>query len=150
MTTIDMVKVYIQQLCKEIGVKPEDIYSAKTDSWYFTKGSAKLEVCFVSYNTVYNTVRTFIRVFSPIYPIPTAPEKKLAVFAECMAGNRIFMGMKFCTFPDDGQIYVFGERPIDGMDYEEFTTLVNDTASWADQLDDGMVKKFGPATNAMN
>lgn len=150
MTTIPMVKAYIDQLCKEIGTTADAIYSKQTDSWHFTKGSAKLQVCFTSYETVQKTIRTFIRVFAPVYPIPTSPEKKLAVFSECMAGNRLFMGTKFATFPDDGQIYTFSERDIEGMDYNEFATLVNDAASWADQFDDILVEKFGPANSALN
>lgn len=150
MMTIDMAKTYIQQLCLEIGTTADAMYSKQTDSWHFTKGSAKLQVCFTSYETVQKTIRTFIRIFAPIYPIPTSPEKKLAVFSESMAGNRLFMGIKFATFPDDGQIYIFSERDINGMDYNEFTTLVNDTASWADQMDDLFVQKFGPATTSHN
>ncbi len=150
MTTRAMVETYIQQICLEIGTTADAIYSKQTDSWHFTKGSAKLQVCFVSYTTVTQTIRTFIRVFAPVYPIPTSPEKKLNVYSECMAGNRMFMGMKFATFPEDGQLYVFGERPIDGMDYTEFSTLVGDTASWADQMDDLLVQKFGTATTGSN
>lgn len=150
MTTIPMVTEYIKQLCKEIGINADDIYSAKAESWYFTKGSVNLQVSFSSYTTVKQTVRTFIRVYSPVYAIPTSVDKKLFLYEELLSANRRFLGMKFCTFPDDGQIYVFGERDIEGMDYNEFYTLINDTASWADQMDDLLVEKFGATTTKSN
>lgn len=150
MTTIPMVKAYIDQLCKEIGTSADAIYSKEADSWYFTQGSAKLQLCFVSYNTVNKTVETYIRVFAPVYPIPTSPDKKLALYTDILELNRQFMGVKFCTYASDGQIYIFTERNINGMDYEEFKSAITDAGYWADMADDELAKKYGPANTAMN
>ena len=136
MTTPDMVRVYVQQLCKEIGVTEESVFNAQTNAWYFKKGSVTVEVFLKSYQTVQNTTRTFLRVFSPIFQLPTDPQKQLDVAKGALEANSIYMGVKLGTIADKGWLFAIAERDIEGMDYEEFRTTVMDLASWADQLDD--------------
>lgn len=148
MTTTEMVKVYIKQLCTEIGTNADDIYDAKTGSWYFTRGSVSLELFMTSYETADKRVRTFVRVFSPIYPIPQDPQDKADLFQGALEANAQYMGVKLSTIASKGYLYAVAERDIDGMDYEEFTLLINDVGYWADQLDDYLKKTFGePKTN---
>jgi len=55
-----MVKVFfINQLCAEIGCTTED-YNKESNSWFFTRGSASVEVFMTSYETSVKTIRTFI------------------------------------------------------------------------------------------
>lgn len=136
MTTTEMVKVYIAQLCKEIGCTPESIYNANTNSWFFTRGSASVEVFMNSYETNVQTVRTFVRCFSPVYPVPADNEKKVMLYQEALANNSSFMGVKLAVIPEKGYMYAVAERDIDGMDYTEFKTLISDLGFWSDQLDD--------------
>jgi hypothetical protein len=149
MTTKEMVKVYVAQLCAEIGCTPESIYNETSNSWYFTRGSASVEVFMSSYETVVKTIRTFVRCFSPIYALPVDPVKKAQLLQEAMQNNATFMGVKLATLPDKGYVYAVAERDIDGMDYLEFKTLISDLGSWADQLDNMLVERFG-STTALN
>ncbi|MBC7775859.1 MAG: hypothetical protein H7246_10535 [Phycisphaerae bacterium] len=59
MTTVEMIKVYINQLCTQIGTTPESVYSPEFNSWNFSKGAQNIEVFFTSYETSVKTVRTF-------------------------------------------------------------------------------------------
>ena len=149
MTTTEMVKVYVNQLCAEIGCTPESIYNAETKSWYFTRGSVSLEVFMSSYETVVKTVRTFVRCFSPIFAIPADAMKKAQLYEEALANNSTFMGVKLSILPEKGFVYAVAERDIDGMDYIEFKTLISDLGSWADQLDNQLHARFG-STTALN
>ena len=149
MTTSEMVKVYINQLCSEIGCTPESIYSAENNSWSFTRGSVYVEVFLSSYETNVKTVRTFIRCFSPIYAIPTDTLKKAQLFEEALQNNTNCMGVKLSIIPSKGYVYAVAERDIDGMDYTEFTTMLSDLGYWADQMDDALRLRFG-STTALN
>jgi hypothetical protein len=149
MITEEMVKVYISQLCTEIGCTPESIYDKQSNSWMFSRGSASIEVIMTSYQTAVKTVRTFIRCFSPVYPLPVDNQKKAQLFEEALVNNTKFMGVKLSIIPEKGYMYAVSERDIDGMDYEEFKLLVSDLGYWADQLDDILHTRFG-TTTAMN
>jgi hypothetical protein len=149
MTTTEMVKVYVNQLCAEIGCTPESIYSKENNSWFFTKGSASIEVFMSSYETVVKTVRTFVRCFSPVYALPADNQKKMQLYNEALQNNSNFMGVKLSIIPDRGYMYAVAERDIEGMDYIEFKTLISDLGYWADQLDNALHERFG-STAALN
>jgi hypothetical protein len=143
MTTSEMVKVYVNQLCAEIGCTPESIYSKENNSWFFTRGSASIEVFMSSYETVVKTVRTFVRCFSPVFAIPADNMKKVQLYEEALRNNTNLMGVKLSIMPEKGYVYAVAERDIDGMDYVEFKTLISDLGYWADQLDNLLQERFG-------
>ena len=149
MTTTEMVKVYVNQLCAEIGCTPESIYSKENNSWFFTRGSATVEVFMSSYETVVKTIRTFIRCFSPVYALPADNQKKMLLYQEALQNNASFMGVKLGIMPEKGFMYAVAERDIEGMDYTEFKTLISDLGYWADQLDNILHESFG-STAALN
>lgn len=143
MTTIEMIKVYINQFCAQIGVSPESVYSEEFKSWNFVKGANNIEVFFTSYETSVKTVRTFIRVFSAIYPLPAEPQKQLDLYRVAMEGNTQYMGVKMGVIAGKPFLYAVAERDIDGMDYDEFTTLIGDLAYWTETLSASLRAKIG-------
>ena len=149
MTTSEMAKVYVDQLCAEIGCTSASIYNKETNSWFFTRGSASIEVFMSSYETVVKTVRTFIRCFSPVFPIPADEAKKTQLYMEAMQNNAGVMGMKLGILPEKGYMYAIAERDIDGMDFVEFKTLISDLGYWSDSMDDMLKQRFG-STAALN
>ena len=102
MTTVEMIKVYIHQLCTQIGTSPDAVYSAEFNSWNFARGGQNVEIFFTSYETSVKTVRTFIRCFSAIYPLPQEPQKQLDLYRTAMENNTQFMGVKMGTIPAKG------------------------------------------------
>ncbi|MEP6675529.1 MAG: YbjN domain-containing protein [Ferruginibacter sp.] len=150
MTTNEMVKVYVEQLCTEIGTTGAAIYNANTKAWYFTRGSAKLEVFLTSYETVTKTIRTFVRVFCPIYALPADKQKQLDLYTGALEANTQYMGVKISSIPANGFLYAVAERDIEGMDYNEFTTLISDLGYWADQLDNFLAERFGAPQTSLN
>ncbi len=59
------------------------------------------------------------------------------------------MGVKLSMLPEKGFLYAVAERDIEGMDYQEFKTLISDLGYWSDQLDDVLKERFG-STTALN
>ncbi len=143
MTTSEMVRVYIAQFCAEVGCTPESIYNKDSNSWFFKRGSATVEIFMSSYETVVKTVRIFVRCFSPVCPLPADEQKKAQLYQEALQNNSTMMGVKLCIMPEKGYMYALAERDIDGMDYTEFQTLMGDLGYWADQLDDLLQARFG-------
>jgi hypothetical protein len=128
MTSPEMIHVYVQQLCKKIGITEESIYNKERKAWYFTKGKISIEVFMTSYETVRKTIRTFLRVFSPIYSVPKEPQKQLELYQGALEANAQYMGVKIATIVEKGFVYAVAERDIEGMDYNEFLTVINDQA----------------------
>jgi hypothetical protein len=149
MTTKEMVQVYVNQLCAEIGCTPESIYIKESNSWLFSRGSASIEVFMSSYETAVQTVRTFVRCFAPVFPIPADADKRARLYNETMQNNTTFMGVKLAIMPEKGFLYAVAERDIDGMDFTEFKTLISDLGYWADLMDNMLVERFG-STAALN
>ena len=46
------------------------------------------------------------------------------------------MGIKLSIIPDKGLLCAIAERDIDGMDYQEFISIISDISYWADHLKD--------------
>jgi hypothetical protein len=150
MTTPDMIRVYVQQLCKEIGINEETIYNKERKAWYFSKGQLSIEVFMTSYETVRKTVRTFIRVFAPIYTVPKDAQRQLELYQGALEANAQYMGVKVATIVEKGFVYAVAERDIEGMDYVEFVTVVNDLAHWAEKLAEYLKKRFDSVSTAAN
>ncbi|MDP4263043.1 MAG: hypothetical protein Q8941_10985 [Bacteroidota bacterium] len=150
MTTIEIVKGYINRLCAEAGADPRQIYNHENDAWYFSKGESTLEVFLTSYETAEKVVRTFVRCLSAIYPIPVEPVKRQELYFVALEVNARNMGVKIGTMADNGYMYAIAEREIDGMDYREFVILVNDVGYWADQLSDLFKSRFGEPLSNLN
>jgi len=134
MAPADVAKAYIYRLCNEIGVNAGTIYNAKTSAWYFSSGSSTIEMFLTTIESGQQTERTFVRCFAPICAIPDDTKKKLAVFQAALEISTDRMGIKLSALMDKGLLCVVTERDIDGMDYQEFITIVRDIGYWADHL----------------
>lgn len=127
---------YLEDFMAQRGINPDTVYSPEDDAWYFRRGSASLEVFFVSYETSEGTTRTFIRFFSPLIAMPTDNATKFKLFSELMVLNSKFMGVKFAATTNQRYIYSVYERDIEGMSYEELEQCMEDSGYWGDYLDD--------------
>jgi hypothetical protein len=135
MSTIEFVKAYIHRLCKDIGTSADAIYNAKTCAWYFSRGSSTIEVFLTNMDDTGETSRTFIRCFAPLYQLPDNVVSQFEVFKKALELNARHMGIKLSIIPEKGLLCAIAERDIDGMDYDEFVTLISDIGYWADYLD---------------
>lgn len=143
MTPSDVAQAYIYRLCREVGANADAIYNANTGAWYFKSGSSTIEVFITTIEPGQQAQRTFIRCFSPVYILPTDPIKKFGVLEAAMEINTERMGIKLSALPEKGLLCVVTERDIDGMDYAEFMTIMQDISYWSDQLRRDFAKKYG-------
>jgi hypothetical protein len=134
MAPADVAKAYIYRLCNQIGVNADSIYNAKTGAWYFTSGSSTIELFLTTIERGLEAERTFVRCFAPVCAIPDDTKKKLAVFKIALEINTDRMGVKLGALADKGLLCAVTERDIDGMDYQEFISIISDISYWADHL----------------
>lgn len=143
MSTVEFVKAYIDRLCKEIGTTSHQVYNSKTSAWYFSRGSSTIEVFLTNKEEADGSNRTFIRCFAPVFSIPRNPVTSHNLFQDALELNTKHMGIKLSILPDKGLLCAIAERDIDGMDYQEFISLISDISTYADLLDDYLRGKFG-------
>ena len=136
MAPADVAKAYIYRLCHEVGANADSIYNSKTGAWYFTSGSSTIELFLTTLETGRQAERTFVRCFAPVCTIPDDTKKKLAIFKIALEINTDRMGIKLGALTDKGLLCAVTERDIDGMDYQEFISIISDISYWADHLKD--------------
>lgn len=133
MSTIEFTRAYIHRLCKEIGTTADAIYNERTSAWYFARGSSTIEV-FMTHDTD-DSERVFIRCFAPICTLPSNPVALFELFRKALELNTRKMGIKLGTLENRGLMCLVAERDIEGMDYQEFVSLISDVGFWADHFD---------------
>jgi len=141
MVPSDVARAYIYRLCHEIGANADSIYNAKTGAWYFAAKSTTIEVFLTSFQSG-EKERTFIRCFAPLCGIPADTKRKLDMYQAVLEINTQRPGIKLSVTSDKRFLCAVSERDIDGMDYQEFLTIVTDISFWADQLSDFFKKHF--------
>jgi hypothetical protein len=141
MAPSDVARAYIYRLCQEIGANADSIFNAKTGAWYFAGKSSTIEVFLTSIQTG-EKERTFIRCFAPLCGIPADTKRKLDMYQAVLEINTQRPGIKLSVTSDKRFLCAVSERDIDGMDYQEFLSIITDISFWADQLSDFFKKQF--------
>ena len=126
----------VEQILTSIGV---DLNQArmKTDNgfgWSFQRGSAVIEIFVSQQNGV-----GYLQVLSPIMHLPI--NGLLPLYRRLLELN--LQMSNACLGLHLDVVYVFSERPLEGMDGNEANSIINLVASYADDFDDKLVSEFG-------
>lgn len=135
MSTIEFAKAYIHRLCRDIGTTADAVYNESTCAWYFSSGSSTIEVFLTNMEKDGDTERVFIRCFAPVCTLPVNPVTQFELFRKALEINTRHMGIKLGTLASRGLLCLVAERDIEGMDYQEFITMISDIGYWADHFD---------------
>ena len=145
MTVTERITIYIGQLCEQIGVSPDKVYNPKTNAWYFTNGSATMEVFLTSQKSWDQQSYTYLRCMSPLCEIPKDIKSQFNLYKTVLAINSAYSGFKISADEERGILCIVAERDIRGMDYEEMVTMIDFLGHWANKLDDFMKAEFPAA-----
>jgi len=126
----------VAQILLAIGVDPQNaaMSVAQGYGWNFKRGSALIEI----YIAVHEGVG-YLQVLSPIVDLP--PANLLPLYRRLLEMNLQLTAAALGVFNEI--VYVFHERPLDGLDSEEANTIINTVAAYADDMDDKLVQEFG-------
>jgi hypothetical protein len=126
----------VQQVLVSIGIDP-DQSRLNVDNgygWNFRYGSAIIEVYIHR-----NDEGAYFQVLAPIMHLPQAG--LLPLYRRMLELNLQLTSAALGTFND--AVYIFSERPLDGLDAVEISSNISRAASYADDLDNKLVAEFG-------
>ncbi len=135
-TALEVYAGTIEQILTAVGIDPVRA-RMRTETgfgWSFQRNSAVIEI-FVSQQDGVG----YLQVLSPIMHLPI--NGLLPLYRRLLELNLQLTNAALGVYLD--VVYVFNERPLEGLDGNEANTIINMVASYADDLDDKLVQEFG-------
>jgi hypothetical protein len=126
----------IESILLEIGVDPATSRMNTTDGhgWRFQRGSAAIEVYLAQQDN-----DGYLQVLAPILHLPMT--NLLPLYRHLLELNLQLTAAALGVYLD--VVYVFSERPLEGLDAVEANKLIIQVAEYADELDDRLIAEFG-------
>lgn len=126
----------VEQILLEIGVDPAQARMNTADGfgWRFQRGSAAIEIYVTQQEDA-----GYLQVLAPILHLPMT--NLLPLYRHLLELNLQLTTASLGVYLD--VVYVFSERPLEGLDAVEANSLISLVAEYADELDDKLVNEFG-------
>lgn len=126
----------VERILPAIGVDP---LAARMNTeagfgWSFQRGSAVIEVYVSQQDNA-----GYLQVLSPIMHLPMS--NLLPLYRRLLELNLQLTAAAVGVHLD--VVYIFSERPLEGLDAAEANTIINLVSAYADDLDDKLVTEFG-------
>jgi hypothetical protein len=126
----------VEQILPAVGIDPA---AARMNieggyGWSFQRGSALIEIYVSQQDNA-----GYLQVLSPIIHLPMS--NLLPLYRRLLELNLQLTAASVGVHLD--VVYVFSERPLEGMDANEANTIINLVSHYADDLDDRLVAEFG-------
>ena len=133
---LDQYAQTVEQILLGVGVDPQQARMNLQDGfgWSFRRGSATIEV-YVSQQEGAG----YLQVLSPIIHLPM--NNLLPLYRRLLELNLQLTNAALGVHLD--VVYVFSERPLEGLDAVEANNIITLVAGYADELDDKLVGEFG-------
>jgi len=134
---LDQYAQTVEQILLGVGVDPQQARMGSIQDgfgWSFRRGSATIEVYVSQLEGV-----GYLQVLSPIIHLPMS--NLLPLYRRLLEMNLTLTNASFGVHLD--VVYVFSERPLEGMDAVEANNIITLVASYADEMDDKLVGEFG-------
>lgn len=126
----------VEQILLTVGIDPQQarMNTQEGFGWSFRRGSAVIEIYISQQDSV-----GYLQVLSPILHLPSTG--LLPLYRRLLELNLQLTNAALGVYLD--VVYVFSERPLEGMDSVEANTIINLVATYADELDDKLMQEFG-------
>jgi hypothetical protein len=126
----------VEQILVNLGINPVQARMQMQEGfgWSFRRGSAIIEVYLTQNNGM-----SYLQVLSPIFHIPA--QGLLPLYRRLLEMNLQLTNAAFGVYLDI--VYVFYERPLEGLDAPELNTIITLLSQYADEWDDKLVAEFG-------
>ncbi|GAB4529121.1 MAG: hypothetical protein OHK0046_48720 [Anaerolineae bacterium] len=134
--TLDQYAATVESILVHLGIDPGQsrLNTEQGYGWSFRRGSAVIEV-YVSEQGG----RGYMQVLSPIVHLPSTG--LLPLYRRLLELNLQLTNASLGVYFD--VVYVFNERPLQGLDAEEANHIITQIAAYADDLDNELVNEFG-------
>lgn len=133
---VEQYAATVEQILLQIGIDPVQARMNTQDGygWNFRRGSALIEVYISQQDNA-----GYLQVLSPIMYLPMT--NLLALYRHLLEVNLQLTNAAFGVYNDT--VYIFSERPLEGLDAVEANNVINLVANYADDQDDRLVGEFG-------
>lgn len=133
---LDHYAAIVDDILRAIKVEPAQarLNTEQGYGWTFRRGSAVIEIYISEQDS-----RGYLQVLSPIVHLPST--NLIALYRRLLELNLQLTNASLGVFYD--VIYVFNERPLDGLDANETNDIISLVATYADDLDNKLVSEFG-------
>ena len=130
----------IEQILASLGINVQDARVPMDQGnqgygWHFQRGSAVIEV----YVLLAADERSYLQVLSPIVHLPQ--NGLLPIYRRMLELNLSLTNASLGVYND--VVYVFNERPLDGLDANEVNYIIMQLSAYADDIDNQLVNEFG-------
>ena len=102
--------------------------------WSFQHGSAIIEIYITRQQE-----RGYLQVLSPIMHLPNSG--LMPIYRRLLELNLSLTDAALGVYQD--VVYIFSERPLEGLDASEATFIITHVAQYADEMDNNLVAEFG-------
>ncbi len=126
----------VEQILAAIGIDPVSarLPTEQGFGWNFRRGSAIIEI-YVSQQGE----KGYLQLLSPIAHLPAVG--LLPIYRRLLELNLQLTNASLGVYLD--VVYVFNERPLEGLDPVEADNIIRLVAKYADDLDNQLVNEFG-------
>lgn len=126
----------VEAILEQIGVAPAQarLQTDQGHGWHFRRGSAVIEIYITEQKG-----RGYLQVLAPIMHLPSAG--LMPLYRRMLELNLQLTNASLGVYYD--VVYVFNERPLDGLDPNETNDIISLVAGYADDLDNQLVNEFG-------
>ncbi len=135
-TRLENYAATVEQILPAIGVDPAQsrLNTEQGFGWSFRRGSATIEVYVSQQDDV-----GYLQVLAPILHLPS--NGLLPLYRHLLELNLQLTNAALGVYLD--VVYVFTERPLEGLDSSEANTIIEQIAHYADGLDNELFNEFG-------
>ena len=126
----------IEQILAQIQLDPQQARMPTQDGygWTFRRGSALIEIYLSEQEGT-----GYLQVLSPIIHLPASG--LLPLYRHLLELNLQLTSVSVGVYLE--VVYLFSERPLEGLDAVEVNSIIDTVATYADELDDRLVGEFG-------
>jgi len=135
--TLEHYAQTVEQILHSIGVDVAHARLADVEQgfgWSFRRGSAIIEVYISEQED-----RGYMQVLAPILHLPATG--LLPLYRRLLELNLQLTNASLGVYYD--AVYVFNERPLQGLDATEANNIITLVAGYADDLDNKLLEEFG-------
>ena len=136
LSAIEQSAIGVERILAAIGINPVQarLQIDQGFGWSFQRGSALIEIYIAQQGQ-----REYLQVLAPILHLP--PNNLLALYRRLLELNLSLTNASLGIYQD--VVYVFNERPLNGLDANETNFIITQIAEYADDLDNQLVNEFG-------
>lgn len=133
---LDSYAATVEQILRALGYDPAALRVQIQDGfgWSFRRGSATIEIYVSQRENV-----GYLQILAPIMSLPSTG--LLPLYRHLLETNLQMTNAALGIYLDT--VYVFSERPLEGLDATEANSIISLVAAYADELDDRLVNEFG-------